>query len=317
MLTTAAVATVLRKGHLTMNNKINIAFLGGDRRQYCTASMLNGEKYNIGVWGLDFVENTSEHIRISDTVEEALGGADCVVFPLPSTMDGINLHTPQLRSGIKIRLSEILKRIEKGRTVIGGRIPTDFKEVAAEKGIIVVDYYESEAFQIENAYLTAEAALSIAMNQLNRTIKESSFAILGYGRIAKHLAALLRHFGAEVTVFARRQSELVWAESIGCKTRRIDTSKDKCFFGLLEGFDVIYNTIPVRILTSDILEEIGCKTFIIDLASVPGGVDICAARSLGSNVLWATSLPGKYAPESAGRLIAHSIEEALSEEVEQ
>ena len=298
-----------------MNKKINIAFLGGDRRQYCTASMLNGEKYDVSLWGLDFVENTSEHIRVSDSCDEAIGIADCVVFPLPSTMDGINLHTPQLSSGRKIKLTEILKGIGQGRTVIGGKIPADFKEEAEQKGIRVVDYYESEDFQIENAYLTAEAALSIAMNQLNRTIRASRFAILGYGRIAKHLAALLRHFGAEVTVFARRQSELVWAGSIGCGTKRIDTSKDRCFSGVLEGFDVIYNTIPVRILTSDILCEIGSKTFIIDLASVPGGVDICAARTLGSNVLWATSLPGKYAPESAGRLIADSIERVLSEGV--
>jgi len=43
-------------------------------------------------------------------------------------------------------------------------------------------------------------------------------------------------------------------------------------------------------------------------------VDICAAKEQGNNVLWATSLPGKYAPESAGRLIADWIENVLSEE---
>ena len=56
-------------------------------------------------------------------------------------------------------------------------------------------------------------------------------------------------------------------------------------------------------------------TFIIDLASVPGGVDILAAKELGANVLWATSLPGKYAPVSAGRLIANCVDNILRGEV--
>ena len=176
--------------------------------------------------------------------------------------------------------------------IIGGRLPSAFCDRLRERGIKYFDYFESEAFQIENAYLTAEAAVSIAMNQLNGSVRDSRFALLGYGRIAKHLVRLLRSFGADVTVFARRESELTWAEGIGCKTKRVDTERES-FSGLLCGFDVIYNTIPVRILTAGILEEIGNKTFIIDLASVPGGVDISAAKMLGSNVLWATSLPGK------------------------
>ena len=297
-----------------MNKKINIAFLGGDRRQYCTASNLNGDKYNIGAWGLELAENSYGNVRNFDDVETLLDGADCVVLPLPSSTDGVNLHAPLRNSEKKIRLIDILDKIKSGGVVIGGRIPPQFKEKADEKDVEVIDYYESESFQIENAYLTAEAALSIAMNQLNGSVRDSSFALLGYGRIAKHLARLLRSFGAEVTVFARRQSELTWAESIGCKTRRIDTDKES-FRGILCGFDVIYNTIPVRILTSEILGEIGNKTFIIDLASVPGGVDICSARELGSNVLWATSLPGKYAPASAGKLIADRIEKSLGTEV--
>ena len=294
-----------------MNKKINIAFLGGDRRQYCTASNLNGDRYNVGAWGLDLAENSYSHIKTYENLGELLPCADCIVLPLPSSADGINLHTPLRSTETKTRLLDVLDMIKSGSVVIGGKIPTLFKEKACEKGIKILDYYESESFQIENAYLTAEAALSIAMNQLNGAVRDSKFALLGYGRIAKHLARLLRSFGAEVTVFARRESELTWAESIGCKIKRVDTERES-FSGLLLGFDVIYNTIPVRILTSVILEEIGNKTFIIDLASVPGGVDISAAKALGSNVLWATSLPGKYAPDSAGRLIAAKIEEALS-----
>ena len=55
------------------------------------------------------------------------------------------------------------------------------------------------------------------------------------------------------------------------------------------------------------------NTLIIDLASSPGGVDVSAAKKLNSRVLWASSLPGKYAPESAGELIADCIGDIISE----
>jgi len=303
---------------MTMNQKrkINIAFLGGDRRQLCTASMLKSDSYNIGVWGVGDIGHIvgCDNISTYDDCDMLVGESECVIFPLPSTTDGVTLNTPLLNSARRKKLCDVLKNLDEGSKIIGGKIPQDFKALAAEQGVEVFDYYESEPFQIENAYLTAEAALSIAMNQLNNCIRDSTFAILGYGRIAKQLARLLRGFGADVTVFARNEGELSWARSIGCKTRKNDMSKNNALTHKLTGFDVIYNTIPVRILDGDILKEIGNKTFIIDLASLPGGVDICAAKEQGNNVLWATSLPGKYAPESAGRLIADWIENVLSEE---
>ena len=299
-----------------MKKKIDIAFLGGDRRQYCTASMINKEIFNIGVWGLDSVENTFEHIAMHEECSELISNASCIVLPLPSTMDGVWLHTPLLsREEKKKRLTDILDLMNGKSIIIGGKIPKEFRALAEEKGISVFDYSESEDFQIQNAYLTAEAALSIAMNQLNTSIADSKFAILGYGRIAKNLAKLLLCFGADVTVFARKESDLAWAGIIGCKCKKIDSSCEGCFKGLLEGFDVIYNTIPIRLLDFDVLCEIGNKPFIIDLASLPGGVDIRSAKELGSNVLWATSLPGKYAPHSAGGLIADWIEKVLESEV--
>ena len=38
-----------------------------------------------------------------------------------------------------------------------------------------------------------------------------------------------------------------------------------------------------------------------------------AARELGANISWALSLPGKYAPESAGEIIAEGVLGILKE----
>ena len=128
------------------------------------------------------------------------------------------------------------------------------------------------------------------------------------------MVRLLKSLGSEVTVAARKESDLAWAFSVGCNVLRLD-GKGNALNRLAHGFDVIYNTVPHWLFDRSFLESADRSTFIIDLASVPGGVDVCAAKELGSNVLWATSLPGKYAPVSAGNLIASCVDGILREEV--
>jgi dipicolinate synthase subunit A len=83
---------------------------------------------------------------------------------------------------------------------------------------------------------------------------------------------------------------------------------------LTHGYDIIFNTVPTWLFLEDFLLKINKNTLIVDLASSPGGVDVSAAKKLSSRVLWASSLPGKYAPESAGELIASCIKNIISEE---
>ena len=87
--------------------------------------------------------------------------------------------------------------------LVGGKIPDAIMRDAEKRGICTVDYFKSEAFQIKNAYTTAEAAVSVAMNNMKKNLRSSHFAITGYGRIARALADLLIAFGASVTVLAR------------------------------------------------------------------------------------------------------------------
>jgi len=46
---------------------------------------------------------------------------------------------------------------------------------------------------------------------------------------------------------------------------------------------------------------------------VPTGVDFEVAQSLGINVIWALSLPGKVAPVTSGKIIKDTIINILTE----
>ena len=300
-----------------MNKNNKIVLLGGDLRQYTASVMLEQMGYDIKMFGIYGAGEGVDSQVFGGEYEEALGKANAVILPLPVSPDGIYLNCPFLNGREKLRLTEILKFINSDTVIIGGRIPASFAKEAEEMGFIVKDYFESEEFQVQNAYITAEAALSIAMNSLEKNICGSKIAITGYGRIAKHLERLLLGLGAEVTVAARKDSDLAWAYSHGCTVLKIGDgeSERNNIYKLTEGYDVIYNTVPQRLFDEDFLRETKKTTYIIDLASVPGGVDIRAAKELGSNVLWAASLPGKYAPESAGKLIGDCVDRIIEKEV--
>lgn len=294
-----------------MKSKQEIAMLGGDLRQYTAALRLGRDGWAVRLWGLNRSDGSAEGVTLVRSCEEAISGATAIILPLPASTDGAFLHCPMDASERHLRLSELLDRMESGGLMIGGRIPEPFCHAAEGRGICVRDYFNSEEFQIENAYTTAEAALSIAMNSLNKNLCGARVAITGYGRIAKHLVRLLLAIGAHVTVCARKESDRSWARSQGCSVIKLDGESVRL---LANGYDVIYNTVPHWLFDRSFLENVDRETFLIDLASVPGGVDICAAKELGSNVLWATSLPGKYAPISAGELIADCVDRILREE---
>lgn len=300
------------KGKLTMNKTLKIAFLGGDRRQHTAAVKLAGGRYEI--YGFMIDGECGAGIIAADTLEDALSGASAVILPLPTSTDGVELNCRRADAP-SLNLCELAAAIDDGAVVIGGRLPSAFCDRLRERGIKYFDYFESEAFQIKNAYTTAEAALFIAMEKLERTVRGSDLAITGYGRIAKQLAALLVSLGGRVTVCARKESDLVWAELAGCRTLHISAEDKSTLAPLLCGYDVIFNTVPHLLFDSDALRGLEKKTLLIELASSPGGIDVLAAKQLGSRVLWAASLPGKYAPESAGELIADCVRAILEGEV--
>ena len=155
------------------------------------------------------------------------------------------------------------------------------------------------------------------MNSLDKCVHGARFAITGTGRIARLLSELLIKLGAQVCVAARDRDKLVYFELLGCSTLHVDTqqSENRWQNELLHGYDVLFNTVPCWLFDREFLRLADKNMTIIELASPPGGIDVCAARELGSNVIWAPSLPGKYAPYSAGALIAECICDILDGEV--
>ena len=278
-----------------------IAVLGGDMRQKSVAERLNYHGYEAIEWGtgalcaLDY-----------KTVIEA---ADVVVLPMPVSGDGCFLFCPLAdRAATPPKISEILE-LSSEKQVFGGRFSPAVKKYADDIGVNCTDYFEGEDFQIFNSSLTAEGAIFLAMSELKRSIFGAKCAVIGYGKIGKTLAPKLQALGAEVTVSARKISDIAFASAFGYNV--IKTSEVE---NLDKDVDVIFNTVPYWVFDEKVLSNLGKNTFIIDLSSAPGGVDVAAAKKLGVQVITAPGLPGKYAPGSAGTIIADGIVSILKKQ---
>lgn len=184
------------------------------------------------------------------------------------------------------------KRME-GKTVLCGGV---------QKGGFsnVISYTDSDYFKIRNALPTAEGAIAIAMQNTDFTIAGSKCAVVGYGNIGKCLTDRLIALGANVSVYARREQSRAESENRGASAH--ETGE---LYGL--DADIVFNTVPAPVLSAFELASFKTHPLIIDLASKPGGTDFEAAKSLGLDCIHALSLPGKFAPKTAGEILKDTV----------
>ena len=280
-----------------------VAVLGGDKRMDFAARELARRGYAVREWGRSDGDSVTAFARIA---REWLADVDALMLPLPTSFDGAHLSTPLLKECEKLRM-ETLFCAAPDKVWLAGRFSESLRVRADRENIRWIDYFDEEILQLKNALPTAEGAIEIAMRELPVVLDGTKIAIIGYGRIGEVLAAKLALLGAEVTVYARRPDVCTRAELMGHKSVRILQEVPL----LIEADTrVIYNTVPHRLFDRATLQKLSKRCLIIDLASAPGGVDTAAAEELGIRSIWATALPGKYAPESAGIILgetAHSI----------
>ena len=186
-------------------------------------------------------------------------------------------------------LSALLARLPKNITVLGGFL--DRPELAA---YTCLDLLKDQRYLAKNAMITAYCALKLGGETLGVTWEDCPVLILGWGRIGKCLGSLLKNLGAEVSIAARKESDLAMIAALGCDGRDI-----RQLDYILRRYRVIFNTVPAPVLSRAQAALCREDCVMVELASAPG-ID---AR----NVIDGRGLPGKLAPESAGKLIARTV----------
>lgn len=197
-----------------------------------------------------------------------------------------------LRGGGAVQ--QVLAMLPPQITVVGGNL-----HHPSLTGYRLLDMLTDPYYVAENAAITADCALRVAAKEIPVVYADCPVLIIGWGRIGKCLGQMLKALGAKVTVGARKAADRAMLEALGYEA--VDTG---AMGNILSRFRVVFNTAPERILSEE--EMTKCASAVkVDLAS--------RLVLSGNDVIWAKGLPGVYAPESSGKLIARTLLKYLRE----
>jgi dipicolinate synthase subunit A len=202
---------------------------------------------------------------------------------------------------------EIAESLEDNSILFSRKLSDEVDEIIKQKNIEQYNLLSDETFIVKNAYLTAEGALAHIILNTQRTIRHMPILVLGYGRVGKSVTKLLKDNYAIVSVATNDPTEYAIASIFSDDVHTLDSYKEN-----LNNFSAIINTVPKLILEGETLNLINKDCFILDLASLPGGIDYNAAEKLNLNLMHALGVPGKVAPETAGLYIKDIIMKRLS-----
>jgi len=269
-----------------------IGMVGGDLRNYYLAQMLIKAGYEVLTYGLK-----EEEAELAEVIKKS----DYIISGTPFSRDNCTIQAPFSKKEILIQ--DVFSLMTKEKVFFAGGMDEKIKQFFKTCGISYYDFLEDERTTILNVIPTVEGAIELAIRQTDFTLFDSHILILGYGRIGKYLSRILKAFGAEVSVSARKESDLTWISVDGNKAHSYDELNSN-----LSQYDIIFNTVPSLLLKEEQIKLLKKSCFIIDLSSKPGGVDFESAKQYEIKADLALGLPGKVAPKSAAKYMFEFFE---------
>lgn len=284
----------------------DFSIIGGDIRQVYLAELLLKDGYSVCCYGLCDIPRICDQnvVHIKESLPSALR-ARSIICPIPFVkLQKLLGSDPndQIQN-----MHDFLLHIPDDARLFSGCIPDEIRNDPAGSGILIYDFMNDLPFVIQNSIATAEGAICEARKAGICNFHDSHCAILGFGQCAQTLCSYSKGLFSSVTIFARKESALARAGIVADHVVPVcDLSK------YVSSYSYIFNTIPSRILTNEILKNASRDTVIIDIAEAPGGTDFKAASALGIQALLCPGLPGKYAPLSTAHYMKRTILSVIS-----
>ncbi len=282
-----------------MNIK-SFGIIGGDKRQLYCARSIADDGYGVLLAG--FEAYPEKHGLNNTDAADVIKHSDALLLPLPVSKDGKNIFAPYSEKEMDVR--ELIALYSGNKPVFCG-INGSLDESVLKKTNFF-RYSSREEFAAANAVPTAEGAIEIAMHEYSGTINGSVCLVAGFGKIGRVLSPILHSMGADVTVAARQLKDRELIKAAGMKSCPTSPITGK--------YNIIFNTIPYEIFDAHTLAKCASDALVIDLASMPGGIDDKAAARMDISVIHALSLPGKAAPKTAGIIIKNAVYNIIEEE---
>lgn len=268
--------------------------IGGDMRYACLTALAASQSIEIAAVGLERCPISLPSAPLSDVCR-----ADALILPNP-WRNGLSVPYAEQ----PFTLCDILSQARSDAPIL---LSDSVGMPAFENADRFIDLSADPEYVLKNAHLTAEAALSRAGQLSGRALMDSLCLVIGYGRIGRRLACLLKALGADTAAAARRESVRDEMRSDGISAFSMEDLKT-----LLPRADFIFSTPPAAVLDESLLRLISPGALLMDLASPPYGFDLAQAKALSLNAVRENGLPGRCCPYSAGAVMLEAVKRALN-----
>lgn len=292
----------------SMLTGVTVAVLGGDDRELFLVTQLVRMGALVRAAGntkLAGIKNVSYY----ETAQQAAADARIVILPMPG-IDDQGVVRASFSDQPVVLNEDTVGAFQNNCIIIVGFARKKLQDLAAKRGIKLVEIADMDHVAILNSIPTGEGALQMAMQASDITIHGSTSLVLGFGRCGSTLARMLHALGAKTVVAARKPADLARVREIGMEPLNFSQLAER-----IGEADFIFNTVPLLVLNSTLLAQVKPDAYICDIASSPGGVDYAAAKRLGLKAELAPALPGKVAPRTAGQVLAQVVPEIIAHEL--
>ncbi|WP_202077191.1 dipicolinic acid synthetase subunit A [Caldalkalibacillus salinus] len=290
---------------------VNVAFIGGDARQIEVIKKCSELDANISLIGFNQLQSEYAGASKASLSEDVLQRLDALILPIVGTSEEGKVESIFSDKPIIFR-EEHIKNLPDDCVIYTGMAKNYLKELCSRHAKKLVQLLERDDVAIYNSIPTVEGAIMMAIQNTDVTLHGANVVILGLGRVGMSLARSLSAMGAHVRVGARKPADLARIYEMGLVPFHMNQLRyhvDDC--------DILFNTIPKMVVTSHIIAKMPHHTFILDLASKPGGVDFRFADKRGIKAKLAPGLPGIVAPKTAGVIIANVVTQLMMEQFEE
>lgn len=275
-------------------NELVIAVVGGDEREQEVARLAASTGAEVRAYGFPWPPEGISGVIPSTDPAAALSGAHVALFPVPGISEEGALFAPAAPEPI-VPATELLGLMAPGATILLGRSDDRLKAAATAANVTLIEYEDDQELMLLRAPAVVEGAVQLAIEATDITIHGASIAVVGYGNIGSILALTLLRLGGRVRVIARNPVQRAHALAVGAEVSPLVDLK-----ALAPDLDMLFSTVPARVVDRDILSALPSGALVMDLAAPPGGIDLDAARQFGHKAIWARG-QGRRAPITVGQ----------------
>ncbi|RYL95295.1 dipicolinic acid synthetase subunit A [Sporolactobacillus sp. THM7-4] len=285
----------------------HIVLLGGDARQIEVIDKLNALDARLSLVGFDQLNRNFNGAMKVNMEEIRPREVDSLILPVSGTNKDGFVETTFSNQPIQLT-KDWLEETPEYCTIYSGISTPYLDKLSSDTNRAVVKLFERDDVAIFNSIPTVEGTIMMVIQHTDITIHHANVIILGLGRTGMSLVRAFSALGAHVKVGARRPEHLARAFEMGVEAFYIKDLEKQ-----VHDTEICINTIPAMVLTSRVLSNMPASSFIMDVASLPGGTDFLYAKKRGIKAIITPGLPGLVAPKTAGRIIAKVLADLLLE----